>query len=238
MYTIHHRVGIRDVGTDARLTLGAAAELLLDCSYFQVESEREFYRFLQEEKVGMFLASRQMDILSMPSYGTELDVTTSVYDCRNVYGYRNTMIRDGNGKLCIASHTVGAFVSMITGRPLKLPEAVRDTLIIDPQAPEMEYLPRKVAVPEGEGIVAGTFRVDKYQIDLNHHLNSSQYIISADRTLPPDFTYDRIRVDYKAQARPGEEMTVRHWRSGTLLTVAIEGAAGRRCAVVEFSTRG
>ena len=63
-----------------------------------------------------------IDIIREPSYGEDLQVTTSIFEINSLFGHRNTCICDVQGQLCYISWSMGAFVNRQTGRLQKVPE--------------------------------------------------------------------------------------------------------------------
>lgn len=206
MYTIHHRVATSDVGQDKLMKVGAMGMLMQDCSSFQFESDEAFAACLRENQLGVFMVSRQLDILRRPAYGEEVSIGTWVYGCKGFYGLRNTVIRDAAGELCVACCCVGAFVKRDTGRPFVMPASSYAAMVSG--APlEMEYLPRKVALPEGlEFAELKRDAVLPGYVDANGHLNAGRSLDIAAGCI--GYPLRRVRVEYKAQGQPGTPFVV------------------------------
>lgn len=69
MYKINTRIGGSKIGTDGKLKLSSAIDILQDCSQLWLESEPELLSYLNENGCGIFLTSRQVSILRRPYYG-------------------------------------------------------------------------------------------------------------------------------------------------------------------------
>jgi acyl-ACP thioesterase len=168
-----------------------------------LESEPGILRYFQDNGIVQILVSRQVDVKRMPVYGERLTVRTSVYECRSFIGYRNTMIYDESGGLCLASWSTGAFVSK-DGKPRPLPREQTAALVMDPRA-DMEYLGKKIAAPEaGQAGPQPPVPVRRGDIDFNRHVNNARYVQIACEYLPEDFTAARLRVEYKIPAKWGD----------------------------------
>ena len=186
--------------------MGTIGMLMQDCSVFQIEEDAKFSSFLRENGMAVFMASRQVDILRLPHYGEEIEVSTWVHGCRGFYGLRNTVIRDAAGELCVACFCIGAFVKRDTGAPFVMPKSAYEDMVSAPPL-EMEYLPRKIALPAGleftelrrDSVVPG-------YMDANGHLNAGRSLDIAVGCL--DYTPQRVRVEYKAQGKPGTAFVV------------------------------
>lgn len=238
MYTTHRTVAISDTDAQAQLKSGAAADFMIECCSFQMDAEKKFAEYMHQNGLAVFLASRQMDIIRRPLYGEKLIVKTSVYDCMSIFGSRNTVIYDAHGKICYMCHAEGVFVDVSNGRPVKLPPEIRDSITVDAKL-EMDYMPRKIAIPSsGQSRIAEPFRVKRFHLDANRHMNSSRYIDEAEDLLEDDFNYDRIRVEYKVQAKRGEHISMEIYSSSKdVRVIVMRNEQGHTNAVAEFSTR-
>ena len=203
MYELKSRVYSRHAAAGGRMKF--AGEIMQDCSQMWLESEPAFRQFLAEQELGMFLTSRQADVVRLPRYGESITVRTSIYDANAFFGYRNTVLYGADGQPCVLSWCVGAFVSARTGRMVRLPPEQRALITIDPRV-DMEYADRKIAVPELPGRETDLIPVRRNDIDSNRHMNNARYVEAALECLPEDFSFRRMRVEYKKAARYGDRL--------------------------------
>lgn len=207
--------------------------LMQDCSTFQFESDAVFARCLEEYQLGVFMASRQVDIVRRPAYGELVHVSTWVHGCKGFYGLRNTVITDAAGELCVACFCIGAFVKRDTGRPFIMPESSYAAMVS--AAPlEMEYLPRKIALPtEVMFDVLKHDRVEPGYMDANGHLNAGRSLDMAAACI--SHPVRRVRAEYKAQGKPGAAFSVERAEvaPGHSL-VRLRSAVGEDFSVYEF----
>ena len=193
--------------------------------------------YLRNNGFAVFLAFRQVEIFRLPSYGEHLLIRTNVYDCRNFFGFRNTTIYDAQGRICVLCAAIGAFVDRASGRPAKVPTEIVRGFRFDPPLP-MEYLSRKIALPDREPELLAPFRVKSHQADMYGHFNSNRSFDEVMEYLPADFSFNRLRLEYKAQAKPGEKITPALFRGvpapdALTFTLSNESAL---CTIFEFST--
>jgi acyl-CoA thioesterase FadM len=211
MYTVNQRVCASHTDAGGALKLVSALDMIQDCSQMWLESEPELDRFFRDNNIAQMLVSRQADIRRMPLYGEKLLVETRVYECKNFLGYRNTVIYDEQHNPCVVTWSVGAFVNLATGRPEKLPAPVLASVHYDPKF-EMEYLGKKIALPELSTTSGSTpaweklppVPVKRNDIDFNRHMNNARYVQIAVDLLPPDFAISRFRIEYKTPAKYGD----------------------------------
>ncbi len=232
MYEYHIQVGIAQVGPDNRLKPGSAVDLLQNGSFFEMNTNPWLMDYFAEKRLGCFIVSRQLDVRRMPSYGEHLTVRVWVYSVEKFWGHRNTMLYDERGEVCIASSTMGSFVSLETGRPARLSQEVLDRYPTEPPYP-MEVLPRRIKLPDAAPEPLEPVHVANSHIDCYGHMNNARYVDLAANCLPPAPDIRRLRVEYKRAAKLGERITPVLYRAGDISTVSLE-VDGAPAAVVEF----
>ncbi len=81
--------------------------------------------------------------------------------------------------------------------PVRLTQELQEGYEFD-QKLEMDYAPRKITLL-GDGQIQDQFRVRKFQIDSNKHMNNVEYVRYAMETLPEDAVFQELRAEYKRQ---------------------------------------
>ena len=203
-----------------------------DCSEMWIDSQPEVREYFERENMAQLLASRQVEIVRVPAYKEKLTVTTSVYDLKPMFGFRNTFIYDERGNPCYRTWSMGAFVDKSTGKLKRVDDSVAATLKIEPQLP-MNYKDRRIAVPADEGTICTPVRVMRADIDYNHHVNNANYIRMAMELIPEGAEIKGLRVEYRVAAKLGNILspTLHVIGNGYIVTLAV----GKEiCAIVEF----
>ena len=237
MFQIERTVAISDTAPGGCLRLSHALDYLLECECFQMDSEDDFSVYLRNNGIAVFLAFRQVEIIRLPAYGEHLTIRTNVYDCKNFFGFRNTTIYDEKGEICVLCAAIGAFVNRASGRPGKVPTEIVRGFHFDRPLP-MEYLSRKITLPAQEPERLAPFRVKEHETDMYGHFNSNRSFDETMEYLPSGFRFNRLRLEYKAQARPGDLITPALYRGTPApgsLTFTLSNESGL-CTVFEFST--
>ena len=203
-----------------------------DCSEMWIDSQPEVRDYFERENMAQLLASRQVEIVRVPAYKEKLTVTTSVYDMKPMFGFRNTFIYDERGNPCYRTWSMGAFVDKSTGKLKRVDDSVAATLKIEPRLP-MNYKDRRIAVPADEGTVCTPVRVMRADIDYNRHVNNANYIRMAMELIPEGAEIKGLRVEYRVAAKLGNILspTLHVIGNGYIVTLAV----GKEiCAIVEF----
>jgi acyl-ACP thioesterase len=235
MFQIERTVGPSQLNTDGRLTLGSSIDFMQDCSLFQLNSLEALTNYFDANNIGIYLVSRQIDMVRIPVLGEHLKIKTWVYAGTSIYGYRNTIICDEQSSPCINTYTIGAFVNLETARPVRIPKNIIQTIPLYEPFP-MEYLPRKIALPKEHTIVEKDISVLKYHLDSNRHVNNSKYVTIAEEYLPDGFEPTRIRIEYKISAKYRDIIKPYLYSiNGNTFIVNLCTKSGKSFAVVEFS---
>ena len=233
MFSVNQVVTPSKSDTNGRMKLFSAVQLMQDCSEMWKDSEPDFLNFLMKSKAAQLLTFRYLEVLRAPNLGEQLTCITSVYGTQGAFGFRNTAIYDAMGETCYRSWCIGAFVSAETGRLMRLPQEVTDSLTIDPQLP-MNYSGRKITLPDAETFALPDIAVQRNDIDYNSHVNNAHYIRMALECIPEEFVPQALRVEYRRPVPPGAII------SPSLILQPFAAYVQLRvgetlCAVVEFT---
>ena len=148
MYTLPCKVAISNCGPDGRLKFHSALQMMQDCSELWIDSEPEAKRCFAEGNMAQVLVFRQVEVVRVPACKEDLAVTTSVWDVKPLFGFRNTFIRDAEGKPCYRTWSMGAFVDRATGKLKRAAPAMLESMHLEPRL-EMAYGDRHIRLPEG-----------------------------------------------------------------------------------------
>ena len=77
-------------------------------------------------------------------------------------------------------------------------------------------------------------RVGRFQIDTNHHVNNSKYILMAEEYLPEGFQVKELRVEYKKEAVLGDLICPKVKETEHGIMVSLENEGKKPYAVIEF----
>ena len=236
MYEMHTEIPFTRTGPDNQLKLHEAVGMMMDCCQFQEYQEQNFCNFLRTNQIAIFLFSIQIDVIRFPKFREHVTTAVKIYGCKSIYGLRRITMRDEAGKLCLISNATGAFFDLRHGKALKLDPA--DFGVKYDEAEPMECLPRKIPLPSSDiGVECAPFTATRSTLDPNGHLTSAMYFSVAEDALAPEFTFNRVRLEYKKQVKPGETIVpIRHEPGPGIAIVDLRAPDGGSCAVAEFST--
>ena len=217
----------------------AIVNYLQDCTMFHSNSLGADVDFYKTEKKAWVLNSWQVEIKRQLEEGEEISIGTWPYDFAGAYGHRNFVIRDDKGEDVVHANTLWVFTDMTTGRPVKLTDDIIKLYQLEDKL-DMEYMDRKVKVPEGvEGTAFEKFPVKKYFIDSNGHVNNGRYIGCAAEYIPEGFKVERIRAEYKRAAVYGDIFCPMVYRldessDKSHIWISLNNEEGKVYAMVQF----
>lgn len=233
MYSLKYKVTTSTCDGEGLLKLYSALQMMQDCSEMWIDSEPQVKQYFAEQNMTQLLASRQVEIIRIPSYKEELTVTTSVYGMKPMYGFRNTFIYDAQGNPCYKTWSMGAFVDKSNGKLKRVDEAMIASMNLEPQL-EMEYKDRRIILPKEDGERGKSIQVMKADIDYNKHVNNANYIRMAMELLPEGFEVSGLRVEYRLAAKLGDELIpTLYYPSENIVVVALS-VGDKVSAIIEF----
>ena len=233
MLTVERKVEISDIAGSGVMRLSALVDMLQDCAYDHLQNDSTLKPYFEQTGNVMFLVSRQIDIKRLPEYGEQLSVSTWCYELKRMYGFRNTIVKDSRGEICAAAYETGAFADPATSHPVKIDQQLADSVEKHP-AFEMEYTPRKIALPDREADMTSPLKVYGSFIDMYGHVNNARFIELSQDFVPKGRQISRLRLEYK-QPLKKEQAMARVFREDGGLIVEIQGDDGRSCCVAEYS---
>ena len=232
MYSFDARVRFSEVGADDRISMAGIVNYLQDCSTFQSEDLYLGMKYLRERGIVWVINSWQIDVSRFPELGDRITVATSPYALKGFLGYRNFWIADERGEKIVRANSIWSLITTDTFRPCEITEEMLERYELDPKL-EMEYLPRKIKVPEG-GKHFAPLKVEPCHLDPNRHMNNGQYVTLAMGYLPEDFHPAHLRTEYRQQAFLGAVLHPYLVTVEDAVILSWNDDEGKPYAIVEF----
>lgn len=198
MYTFDSRIRYSETDCEGKLSMASLLNYFQDASTFHSEDLGVGVRYMEEIGQVWVLSSWQIIVDRYPDLGERVTVGTVPYDFKRFFGYRNFAMYDETGQRIAVANTLWTLLDLQTGKPVAASEEMMAAYGVGEKL-EMEYAPRKIAVPQG-GRCEEPIVVKKHHLDTNHHVNNGQYVDMAMMFLPENFEIGQLRAEYKKQA--------------------------------------
>ncbi len=233
MYTFDSRIRYSEADVGSRLTIESLLNYFQDCSTFQSEDLGLGLDYMKERDLAWVLNMWQIDVERYPKIGEQVTIGTLPYDFRGFLGYRNFWMEDAQGRRLAVANTIWTLLNTEKGKPAIPPQEMREGYAVSERL-DMDYLPRKIALPEN-GESMPEFVVARHYLDTNHHVNNGQYVQMALEYLDGDFRVKRLRAEYKKQAFLNDVLYPVVYRTEGAFAVSLNDETGAPYSVVELT---
>lgn len=237
MYTFRSRVRYSETDPSGRLRIDALMDYLQDCSAFQSEDLDLGIQWLKDQDMGWIVNYWQIDISSLPRLGDEIVIGTSPYAFKGFMGLRNFMIATPEGERIVQANSVWSLFNMKKQFPVRVLDIMKERYQLFPKF-DMEYTPRKIAVPEEAGESLADIYVGENMLDSNDHVNNVQYVRAAASFLPEGVQITRLRVEYLQQAHLGDTIHPHIFRTESGAVITLDDDGGKPYCVTELQGSG
>lgn len=214
------------------MTLVSLLDYFQDCSTFHSEDVGVGVDYLMDRHLVWVLCSWQIVVERYPKLSERVKIGTSPYEFKNFLGYRNFVMLTEDGEYLARANSLWSLLDTRTGKPATPPEDMLRAYVLSERL-EMDYAPRKIAVPAA-GNDRGVITVKKHHLDTNNHVNNGRYVDMAMEFLPENFAIRQMRAEYKKQAHLDDVLYPYVAEENDRLVVALRDEAGRPYVVVEF----
>lgn len=223
MYSFKSKVRYSEIDSEGRLTLYAILNYLQDASTFHSEELNLGIVYLSEKKLAWVLSYWQVDVLRYPKLGEEIEIGTFPYEFKGFLGYRNFVIKDSEGNILVKANSIWTLMDIQKGRPSKPTSEMLSGYTLEPKI-SMEYLERKIVIPDTEVQTMDKLMIRKHNIDTNQHVNNAQYVLIAMDYLEDLQRVTRLQAEYKKSALLGNVIvpSVRKTNENTMISLNSE----------------
>ncbi len=204
MFKFESKIRYSEVDETGLLAVPKIVDYFQDCSNFQSDSLGVGRDFLEKKHLAWVLSFWQIVIERRPKQGENIRIGTFPYEFRGFMGMRNFLLEDMQGNRIVSANSIWTLLDMETGRPVKAGKEIVSQYTLEERLP-IEYASRKVLIPE-EGTVFEPVKIGRERLDTNHHMNNAQYISMAMDYIPCHLEVKEVRIEYKKQAYPGDEI--------------------------------
>lgn len=198
MYTFDGRIRYSETDSEGKLTMASLLNYFQDSSTFHSEDVGLGVEYFKTVHQVWVLSSWQIVVERYPRLCERVVIGTQPYDMKGFLGYRNFAMTAENGEYLAKANSIWSLLDLDKGKPVPVSDEMARRYGLGDRL-EMEYAPRKIAVPEG-GVSGEAIVVKQHHLDTNHHVNNGQFVDMAMDFLPERFVIRQLRAEYKKQA--------------------------------------
>lgn len=203
MYEFQSRVRYSETDADGQLRLDALFNYMQDCGSFEENSLKNARKILDQAGLAWVVNAWQVEIKKLPLSGETITIGTNVYEYRAFLGLRNFYLKNSQGEIIVMANSIWSLLQLSKGKLVRVPDALASEYEIgSPMA--MDDLPRKIVYDKNQGKKNPPIQVNSLMVDSNGHMNNAQYLRLAGLFFPHGQKLQRVRVEYKKQAFPGD----------------------------------
>lgn len=233
MYTYQTRIRYSELDETGHLKIEALLDHFQDCSTFHSEDLGLGVNYLKEQHMVWVMSSWQIVVERYPELGETVTLGTAPYDFKGFIGYRNFLMKDGEGNGIACANSIWSLIDTESGRPVKPNAEMLEKYVLETKLP-MEYAPRKITLPEnmqpGEAVV-----IRPHHLDTNHHVNNGQYVKIAMDSLEKECHVRQLRAEYKKQVYLNDTLLPYYGKTETgAYVVALKDQEDAICCIVEL----
>lgn len=236
MFFTEGLVGYSEVNRHGLMTMDAIVDRFQNCSMFHSES-LGIGITTANDRVGVWLLSAwQVDVIRTPKYMEYIKVLTNPYEFKGVFGMRNFWIEDEKGEIIVKANSIWGYIDRVKGIPARIPQEEAEKYASGVDKLDMEYLPRRIKT-EGEFTALPPVAVRSSQLDTNNHVNNCEYIKTFIDVTEIEDIPERMRVEYKLQARLGEYFYPYVMRCGKVCVCELRNADNDVYCTIEYTEK-
>ncbi len=198
MYYIDRTVAFSETGPDNKIKITNLIDYYQDVCTFQSTDLGVGTEYLKEHGIGWVATSWQIVVNRYPALDEKIRIGTAPYGFKGAMGLRNFIMETPEGEVLSVVNSIWSMVSRETGTLVRVDADTIGAYTLEPKL-DMEYAPRKIAIPS-ELAACAPLKVEYHHLDFNNHVNNAQYISMAEDLIPEGRRAKQIRVEYRASA--------------------------------------
>lgn len=233
MYEFDTRVRYSETDSEGYLKIEALLDYYQDISTFHSEDLGLGVEYLSENHMIWLMSYWQIDVARYPKLGEKVRICTAPYEFKKFLGFRNFCLETMDGEVLSVANSVWTLMDTQKNMPVKPTEKMLAQYKLSP-ALKMEYLGRKIALPE-DGKCEEKIVIKKHHLDTNYHVNNGQYVRMAADFLDKEMKIKRLRAEYKKSALLGDEIYPVIMRQDQRIVASLNNQDGQPYCIVEFT---
>lgn len=196
-----------DIGIANKLNLKSLIKYLQDAAGEHSDLAGYGISNIEKTHLAWLVLNWKVKMISHPHYNEEITIKTWARSLEKVYSYRDFEILDSNNNLVAIASSKWLLVDSNTKKIKHITEDIVNSYGLNNKAVFNVILDEKPKVPENNSLNF-TYKVQRRDIDTNHHVNNLFYIDFALETIPENIylsnEFNNIEIFYKKEIKYGE----------------------------------
>ncbi len=167
----------------------------------------------------------KLQVLKKIKANTEIKVETWCRNLSKIFSYRDFRIFDENGNLCAIATSKWCLVDTTTSKITSMPEDLRRKYILHDESVFEEENVSKILLPSDDPIASDTYKIRKFDLDLNKHVHNLNYLSIAYEVLPEAIydgdEFNNVEIVYKRELKYGDTIKSCLYRNDNCYYIAL-----------------
>lgn len=217
LYTKNFSVNFSDVGENNRLTNKGLLRLMQEIS--GIHSDSLGYGVNDTPKTGLawLILNWKLKVFSRPKWNTNLTLKTWARWQKSLYSCRDIEVYDDENNLIAVATSKWILFDVNKQSIFKITPEVRNKFpALEKSVFEGEAI-KKLKEPTTSNFVC-EYKIQRRDIDTNHHVNNLNYLDYAYEALPEDIytniDFSNVEILYKHEAKLGDTLSIFYSHTG------------------------
>lgn len=234
--SIYDEVKFSNTDKDCQLSFGTIIDYLQNCSNAQSEALGVGMDYQIERKRAWILSSWEIKIKALPKYMDNIEITTWPYSFKGACGRRNYTITDEKTKeVVVEADSVWALFDTEKNFLTRIRKEDSDAYECEDKL-NMEYSLGKIKRADNYER-KDIFKVRKYQLDINKHMNNGWYVKIAEEFIEEKSMVNSIRVEYKKSAMYNDDIISYVAKEDNRIVIELRNEKEEIFAIIEFGIK-
>jgi len=166
---------------------------------------------LEKQNIGWVLLSGVMEMYRYPTYKEKIIIRTWMSDYSMIKGFRENIIYDNNRNIIGRARGLWVFFDIKRRRPIQIFDLIKNKWSTDVEK-SINYNITKKIKPIDSSLNSHEFKVNRFDVDTNQHVNNIKYLQWLLESIPEEFINNHylysIDGRFIAEAQYGDTILV------------------------------
>lgn len=211
IYSYNLKIDFSDVGENNRLSNKGILRIMQEVA--GLNSDAKGYGLNDTPRTGLawLILNWKLKVFSRPKWNTSLIVKTWTRSENPLFSYRDLEMYDNENNLVAIATSKWILFDVNKETIIKLSKEVQESFNCIDKNVFNEKVKEKLKEPENSNFVY-EYKIQRRDIDTNHHVNNINYLDYAYEALPEDvyssMNFSNIEIMYKHEAKLGDIISV------------------------------